>query len=116
MEYGELWQELLEEYNASILFDNKLYKEDIKGSLAHAKMLCSIGILNKDELRAIEGGLYQVLGEIESGSFVFDRSQEDIHMAVEGRLTELIGDAGKKLHTARSRNDQTATTMKMWTR
>ena len=77
-------------------------------------MLCSIGILNKDELRAIEGGLYQVLGEIESGSFVFDRSQEDIHMAVEGRLTELIGDAGKKLHTARSRNDQVATDFRLY--
>ncbi|HOI84370.1 MAG TPA: argininosuccinate lyase, partial [Campylobacterales bacterium] len=106
--------ELLEEFNASIFFDNKLYKEDIKGSLAHAKMLCSIGILTKDELKAIEGGLHQVLGEIESGSFVFDRSQEDIHMAVEGRLTELIGDAGKKLHTARSRNDQVATDFRLY--
>jgi len=106
--------ELLEEFNASIFFDKKLYKEDIKGSLAHAKMLCSIGILDKTELGDIERGLHQVLGEIESGAFIFSVKQEDIHMAVESRLTELIGEAGKKLHTARSRNDQVATDFRLY--
>jgi len=106
--------ELLEEFNASIFFDKKIYKEDIKGSLAHAKMLCSIGILDKTELDDIERGLHQVLGEIESGAFIFSVKQEDIHMAVESRLTELIGEAGKKLHTARSRNDQVATDFRLY--
>lgn len=106
--------ELLEEFNASIFFDKKLYKEDIKGSLAHAKMLHKVGILSAEELDAIQNGLHQVLGEIESGAFEFSVKQEDIHMAVEGRLTELIGDAGKKLHTARSRNDQVATDFRLY--
>ncbi len=106
--------ELLEEFNASIFFDKELYREDIKGSLAHAKMLCAVGILTKDEFLAIEGGLHQILGEIESGSFEFSIKQEDIHMAIEARLTELIGEAGKKLHTARSRNDQVATDFRLY--
>jgi len=106
--------ELLEEFNASIFFDKKLYKEDITGSLAHAKMLCAIGVLSKDELSSIQSGLGQVLAEIESGKFEFSVSQEDIHMAVEGRLTEIIGEAGKKLHTARSRNDQVATDFRLY--
>jgi len=106
--------ELLEEFNASIFFDKKLFKEDIKGSIAHAKMLSSVGILTFEEYEAIKKGLHQVLGEIESGKFKFDISQEDIHMAVEGRLTEIIGEAGKKLHTARSRNDQVATDFRLY--
>jgi argininosuccinate lyase len=106
--------ELLEEFNASIFFDKKLFAEDIKGSLAHAKMLHSIGILTAQELESIRSGLHQVLGEIESGAFEFSIKQEDIHMAVEGRLTELIGEAGKKLHTARSRNDQVATDFRLY--
>jgi len=106
--------ELLEEFNASIFFDKKLYAEDIKGSLAHANMLQSIGILTTQEFEAIKSGLYQVLGEIESGDFEFSIKQEDIHMAIEGRLTELIGEAGKKLHTARSRNDQVATDFRLY--
>ncbi len=106
--------ELLEEFNASIFFDKKLFKEDIKGSIAHAKMLTKVGILTNEEYESIKKGLHQVLGEIESGEFEFDISQEDIHMAVEGRLTELIGEAGKKLHTARSRNDQVATDFRLY--
>lgn len=106
--------ELLEEFNASIFFDKRLYSEDIKGSLAHAKMLYSIGILTTEEFESIRSGLHQVLGEIESQEFEFSKSQEDIHMAVEGRLTELIGEAGKKLHTARSRNDQVATDFRLY--
>lgn len=106
--------ELLEEFNASIFFDKKLYKEDIAGSLAHAKMLHAIGVLSGEELTSIQSGLAQVLSEIESGKFEFSVSQEDIHMAVEGRLTEIIGEAGKKLHTARSRNDQVATDFRLY--
>ena len=77
-------------------------------------MLCAIGVLSKDELSSIQSGLGQVLAEIESGKFEFSVSQEDIHMAVEGRLTEIIGEAGKKLHTARSRNDQVATDFRLY--
>lgn len=99
---------LLEQFNASIMFDQKLYREDIEGSVAHAQMLCSQGILTHEELSLIESGMAQVLGEIEAGSFEWKIGDEDLHMAIEKRLTAIIGDAGKKLHTARSRNDQVA--------
>jgi len=99
---------LLDQFNASIMFDRELYREDIEGSLAHAAMLQSRGILSADELEAIRTGLAQVREEIESGAFEWNISDEDLHMAIEKRLTQLIGDAGKKLHTARSRNDQVA--------
>ena len=99
---------LLDEFNASIMFDRKLYREDIEGSIAHAKMLTKQGILNQDELEKITQGLTQIRGEIESGEFEWKISDEDLHMGIEKRLTALIGDAGKKLHTARSRNDQVA--------
>ncbi len=100
---------LLDQFNASILFDRELYREDIEGSLAHAAMLQKQGILTTDELDAIRRGMAQVEAEIENGTFEWKISDEDLHMAIEKRLTELIGDAGKKLHTARSRNDQVAT-------
>ena len=99
---------LLDKFNASIMFDRKLYREDIEGSLAHAAMLTKQGILNSGELRQITDGLNQVMREIESGEFEWKISDEDLHMGIEKRLTALIGDAGKKLHTARSRNDQVA--------
>ena len=101
--------QILDEFNASIMFDKELYKQDIKGSIAHSKMLALQNIINIDEQKSIEDGLNQVLKEIESGEFKFSLAFEDIHMAVESRLTEIIGDAGKKLHTARSRNDQVCT-------
>jgi len=100
---------LLDDFNASIMFDRKLYREDIEGSLAHAAMLTKQGILTTEELRLITEGLNQVRTEIESGEFEWKISDEDLHMGIEKRLTALIGDAGKKLHTARSRNDQVAT-------
>lgn len=100
---------LLDQFNASIMYDRKLYKEDIEGSVAHATMLEAQGILTKDELDSIVNGLKQVQNEIESGEFEWKISDEDLHMGIEKRLTALIGDAGKKLHTARSRNDQVAT-------
>lgn len=99
---------LLEKFNASIMFDQKLYREDIEGSVAHAKMLAHQGILTLDEAQLIESGMAQVLSEIESGQFEWKIGDEDLHMAIEKRLTAIIGDAGKKLHTARSRNDQVA--------
>jgi argininosuccinate lyase len=90
------------------MFDKKLYREDIEGSLAHAQMLAKQGILTAEELKQISDGLNQVTDEIESGKFEWKISDEDLHMGIEKRLTALIGDAGKKLHTARSRNDQIA--------
>lgn len=106
--------ELLDEFNASLPFDKKLYAEDIEGSIAHATMLADRGILTPDELVQIKTGMAQVKEEIESGKFVFEICDEDIHMAVEKRLTEIIGDAGKKLHTARSRNDQVALDFRLY--
>jgi len=99
---------LLDDFNASIMFDRKLYQEDIEGSIAHATMLHAQGILTQDELKLIVDGLNQVKKEIESGEFEWKISDEDLHMGIEKRLTQIIGDAGKKLHTARSRNDQVA--------
>ncbi len=99
---------LLDQFNASIMFDRKLYREDIEGSLAHAAMLAKQGILTTEELRQITDGLKQIMKEIEAGEFEWNIHDEDIHMGIEKRLTALIGDAGKKLHTARSRNDQVA--------
>ncbi|PHM17049.1 MAG: argininosuccinate lyase [Sulfuricurvum sp. PD_MW2] len=99
---------LLEKFNASIMFDQKLYREDIEGSIAHAKMLAHQGILTNEECALIESGMAQVKEEIESGVFEWKIADEDLHMAIEKRLTAIIGEAGKKLHTARSRNDQVA--------
>ena len=106
--------EILDEFNASIMFDKELYAQDIKGSIAHSQMLCEQGILTSEEQEAIESGLLQVKEEIESGKFEFSLAYEDIHMAVENRLTELVGEPGKKLHTARSRNDQVATDFRLY--
>jgi argininosuccinate lyase len=99
---------LLDAFNASIFFDKELYLEDIEGSLAHSKMLNKQGILTNEEQKSIEDGLTQIKEEIQNNKFEFKESDEDIHMAIEARLTTLIGEAGKKLHTARSRNDQIA--------
>lgn len=113
--FNEASSELLEEFNASIFFDKELFKEDIAGSKAHAKMLGECGILNPDDVAKIRAGLEQVLGEIERGEFVFNVSQEDIHMAVEGRLSQIIGkELGGRLHTARSRNDQVALDFRLY--
>lgn len=99
---------LLEEFNASIMFDRELYQQDIAGSIAHATMLDAVGILQDGDLQKIKSGLEQIKQEIENGDFEFNIADEDIHMAVEKRLISLIGEAGKRLHTARSRNDQVA--------
>jgi argininosuccinate lyase len=107
---------IMEEINASIGFDRKLWRQDIRGSLAHAAMLEKTGILTAEDVASITKGLKAVEAEIEAGSFTFSRALEDIHMNVESRLRELIGPAAGRLHTARSRNDQVATDMRLWVR
>ncbi|MFC5553783.1 argininosuccinate lyase [Methylobacterium iners] len=108
--------EIMEEINASIGFDKRLAPQDIRGSLAHVAMLGQAGILPAGDVAAIESGLKAVAQEIEGGTFAFRRELEDIHMSVESRLTEIVGSAAGRLHTARSRNDQVATDMKLWVR
>jgi len=105
---------LLDEFNASLPFDKILYKEDIKGSIAHASMLATVGILSKNEAEKIIKGLKEIEKLIDEGKFTFDLSDEDIHMAIEKKLIENIGDTGKKLHTARSRNDQVALDFRLY--
>lgn len=108
--------EIMEEINASIGYDQRLYNQDINGSIAHAEMLADAGILSKTDLKKIIQGLEKIRKEIKSGNFTFSRQLEDIHMNVESRLRELIGDAAGRLHTARSRNDQVATDFKLYVR
>ena len=108
--------EIMEEINASIDFDKRLAPQDVRGSLAHAAMLGKTGILSPDDVSAIEGGLKRIETELDDGAFTFSRALEDIHMNVESRLAELVGPAAGRLHTARSRNDQVATDMRLWVR
>jgi len=108
--------EFVEAFNASVDVDARMYGEDIAGSRAHARMLCKQGILSSDDLDAILHGLDEVSAEIESGNFEFKIALEDVHMNIESRLTAKIGDAGKRLHTARSRNDQVATDTRLYLR
>ncbi len=108
--------EIMRRINASIDFDKRLYAEDIAGSKAHCAMLVAQNILSPEDGAAIAAGLEQIRSEIESGSFVFSAENEDIHMNIEARLAELIGPAAGRLHTARSRNDQVATDLRLWLR
>ena len=108
--------QLVNELNASISFDQRLYREDITGSMAHAKMLGDCGIISREDAAAIIGGLQGILADIEAGKVEFTADNEDIHMNVEALLTARIGDAGKRLHTARSRNDQVALDFRMYVR
>ena len=102
--------------NASIDFDRRLYAQDIAGSNAHAAMLAATGIISNSDADAIREGLLTILSEIESGAFEFSTALEDIHLNIESRLTDMIGEAGKRLHTARSRNDQIAVDFRLWVR
>lgn len=102
--------------NASISFDQRLYAQDIAGSTAHAAMLARQGIITSNDAQAIREGLLTILSEIESGAFEFSDALEDIHLNIENRLTDMIGEAGKRLHTARSRNDQVAVDFRLWVR
>jgi argininosuccinate lyase len=107
---------LMAQINASIGFDKRLHAHDVAGSMAHARMLAAAGIITVEERDAILGGLAQVRDEIEAGAFEFRTELEDIHLNVEQRLTDLVGEPGRRLHTARSRNDQVATDLKLWVR
>jgi len=114
--FSEPVSELVKRYTASVYFDNRLARHDIKGSLAHARMLTRQGIISADDLAAIERGMATILAEVERGEFVWDLDDEDVHLNIEKRLTALAGDAGKRLHTGRSRNDQVATDIRLWLR
>ena len=106
--FSKTTDEMINEFQASIGFDRRMYREDIAGSLAHAAMLAKVGILSEEDRAAVEKGLKDILAQIEQGDFDFSVALEDIHMNIEKRLTDAIGDAGSRLHTARSRNDQVA--------
>ena len=114
--FGGSPDDIMEEINASIGFDQRLFAKDIRGSLAHAQMLVKQGIISAEDGTAIADGLNQIEAEIKDGTFTFSRALEDIHMNIEARLGELIGAAAGRLHTARSRNDQVATDFRLYVR
>jgi len=114
--FSEPVTELVKRFTASVDVDRRLAAVDIAGSLAHARMLAAVGVLGAADLAAIERGMQQIRGEIERGDFVWSRDLEDVHLNIERRLTTLVGEAGKRLHTARSRNDQVATDIRLWLR
>ncbi len=114
--FSEQTDAFVEAFTASVQFDQRMYKQDIAGSRAHAKMLNKIKVLSDDDLAAILGGLDTVEQEISNGDFNWSIALEDVHMNIEARLTELVGDAGKRLHTGRSRNDQVATDIRLYLR
>ena len=114
--FSEPMSELVKRYTASVGFDQRLWKADITGSLAHAEMLAAQGIVSAEDHASIVRGMAQVTAEIETGSFEWKLDLEDVHLNIEARLTTLVGDAGKRLHTGRSRNDQVATDVRLWLR
>ena len=114
--FGELTDLLVEAFTESVSFDWRLYPHDIEGSIAHARMLAKVGVLTRAEASKIAGGLTRIRREIEQGDFHWDPALEDVHMNIEARLTERIGEVGKKLHTGRSRNDQVATDLRLYLR
>jgi argininosuccinate lyase len=114
--FSEPMSELVKRYTASVFFDKRLWKADIQGSLAHAEMLNAQGLLSAEDWASIQKGMAQITSEIESGAFEWKLDLEDVHLNIEARLTQLVGDAGKRLHTGRSRNDQVATDVRLWLR
>jgi argininosuccinate lyase len=114
--FNEPVAELVKTFTASIPFDQRLAEFDIQGSLAHARMLHAVGILSAEDLAAIEAGLERIREEVRAGQFEWSLEHEDVHLNIEKRLTALVGDAGKRLHTARSRNDQVATDVRLYLR
>ncbi len=114
--FSEPVSELVKRYTASVSFDQRMAAQDIRGSLAHARMLARQGIIGTQDLVDIERGMAQIAGEIERGEFAWSLDDEDVHLNIEKRLTALVGDAGKRLHTGRSRNDQVATDIRLWLR
>ena len=114
--FREPVDERVKRFSASVDFDRRLARQDIAGSLAHARMLAAAGIIAKRDLTAIERGLARIRREVEDGRFEWSLDAEDVHLNIERRLTALVGEAGKRLHTARSRNDQVATDLRLWLR
>lgn len=114
--FNEPVSELVKKYTGSIDFDKRLAEWDIQGSLAHAQMLVQSGVLSEEDLAAIRQGMAEIIAEIKDGTISWSLDLEDVHMNIERRLTEKIGDAGKRLHTGRSRNDQVATDIRLWLR
>lgn len=114
--FNEPVSELVKKYTGSIDFDKRLAEWDIQGSLAHAQMLTQSGVLSEDDLSAIRQGMVEIIAEIKEGTISWSLDLEDVHMNIERRLTDKIGDAGKRLHTGRSRNDQVATDIRLWLR
>ncbi len=114
--FSEPMSELVQRYTASVFFDQRLWRADIQGSLAHAEMLQAQGIISAQDGADIQRGLKQITQDIESGQFEWKLELEDVHLNIEARLTQLVGDAGKRLHTGRSRNDQVATDVRLWLR
>ncbi len=114
--FSEPVSELVKRYTASIFFDRRMWRQDIRASLAHARMLARQGILGDADLASIEQGMAAIAAEIEAGGFNWNLDDEDVHLNIEKRLTALVGDAGKRLHTGRSRNDQVATDIRLWLR
>ncbi|MDO5666389.1 MAG: argininosuccinate lyase [Alcaligenaceae bacterium] len=114
--FSEPVSDLVKRYTASVNFDKRLAAFDIQGSLAHAEMLAHVGVISGDDLQQIQNGMATIIKEIEAGEFEWSLDLEDVHLNIEKRLVELIGDAGKRLHTGRSRNDQVATDMRLWLR
>jgi argininosuccinate lyase len=114
--FSEQTDAFVEAFTASVQFDQRIYKQDITGSKAHARMLQRVGVLSAADCEAILNGLDRIIEEIEAGEFAWSVTREDVHMNIEARLTELIGDAGKRLHTGRSRNDQVATDIRLYLR
>lgn len=114
--FNEPVSQVVQRYTASVNFDKRMAEYDIQGSLAHAQMLCSVGVISPADLEAIKQGLSQILDEIRNNDFDWQIELEDVHLNIEKRLTALIGDAGKRLHTARSRNDQVATDIRLYLR
>jgi argininosuccinate lyase len=114
--FSEPMSDLVMRYTASVFFDKRLWRADITGSLAHAAMLARQGIIGAQDLADIQRGMAQITQEIESGTFQWKLELEDVHLNIEARLTQLVGDAGKRLHTGRSRNDQVATDVRLWLR
>ena len=114
--FSEPVSALVKRYTASVFFDRRMAAQDMRGSLAHARMLARQGIITQGDCAAIERGMAHIAGEIERGEFHWNLDDEDVHLNIEKRLTALIGDAGKRLHTGRSRNDQVATDIRLWLR
>ena len=114
--FAEPVAERVQRYTASVAFDRRLAEHDVRGSLAHARMLAACAVISRRDLAAIESGMRTILAELRSGKFKWSLEAEDVHLNIERRLTALVGDAGKRLHTARSRNDQVATDVRLWLR